>query len=106
MTNCSITSFFGAPKAAAGSKPEDAASKGVAGLTVTKNFDKDAWVAKLSEEQKDLLRLEIDTLDTSWLAHLKDEVTSPEFLNLKRFLKQELASGKKVFPPMEDVYSW
>jgi uracil-DNA glycosylase len=73
---------------------------------VTAKFDKEAWVAKLSDEQKDLLKLEIDTLDVSWLAHLKDDVTSPEFLNLKRFLKKEVDSGKKVFPPMEDVYSW
>jgi uracil-DNA glycosylase len=52
------------------------------------------------------LKLEIDTLHESWLGQLKDEVTSPEFLSLKRFLKAELASGKKIFPPMEDVYSW
>ena len=37
---------------------------------------------------------------------MKDEITSPEFLELKRFLKREVESGKKVFPPSEDVYSW
>jgi uracil-DNA glycosylase len=97
----SITSFFGQPKPAA-----DAASKGVQGSTVTAKFDKAAWIAKLSDEQRELLKLEIDTLHESWLAHLKDEVTTPEFLDLKRFLKKEIDSGKKVFPPMEDVYSW
>lgn len=63
-------------------------------------------MAKLTDEQKELLKLEIDTLHESWLAALKDEVVSKEFLELKRFLKKEIESGKKVFPPMEDVYSW
>lgn len=102
----SITSFFGQPKPAAGGAAATAASKGVQGSTVAAKFDKEAWVAKLTDEQKELLKLEIDTLHESWLAHLKDEVKTPEFLNLKRFLQKEVASGKKVFPPMEDVYSW
>ncbi|KAJ5670209.1 Uracil-DNA glycosylase [Penicillium maclennaniae] len=59
-----------------------------------------------SAEQKDLLQLEIDTLDESWLAHLKDEILSTDFLNLKRFLKKEKDSNAKVFPPEEDIYSW
>jgi uracil-DNA glycosylase len=50
--------------------------------------------------------LEIDTLDESWLAYLKDEVVTTEFLNLKRFLKKEKDSKAKIFPPEEDVYSW
>jgi len=78
----------------------------VHGSTAVVKFDKEAWVAKLTDEQKELLQLEIDTLHESWLAHLKDEVKTPEFLNLKRFLQKEIASGKKVFPPLEDVYSW
>jgi len=86
--NGSITSFFGAPK-----------PKSV-------EFDKDAWVAKLTDEQRDLLKLEIETLHESWLPHLKDVLTSPAFLSLKRFLKQELASGQTIYPPMRDVYSW
>jgi uracil-DNA glycosylase len=69
-------------------------------------FDKDAWVAKLTDEQKQLLKLEIDTLHESWLGPLKDEITKPEFLELKRFLKREAESGKKIFPPSADVYSW
>lgn len=52
------------------------------------------------------MKLEIETLDETWLAQLKDEVTSKDFLELKRFLKKEIASGKEVFPPLEDVYSW
>jgi uracil-DNA glycosylase len=87
--NSSITSFFGAPKP----KPEAA-------------FDKEAWVAKLSDEQKELLQLEIDTLHDSWLPHVKDILTSPKFLELKRFLNKELKGPKPIYPQMKDVYSW
>lgn len=102
--NASITSFFGAPKPNPNvSKP---ASDPTAPATQPIKFDKDAWVAKLSDEHKELLKLEIDTLHESWLGALKDEVTSESFLNLKRFLKKEGESGTKIFPPLEDVYSW
>lgn len=112
--NASITSFFGAPKPAPSSNgsaksslnggttssaaavPEPAAAK----------FDKAKWVATLTEEQKQLLQLEIDTLDPSWLAHLKGEIVTKEFLDLKRFLDREVTAGKKIFPPREDIYSW
>ena len=87
----SITAFFGAPK------------------TVHKaevNFSKADWIKKLSAEEKELLKLEIDTLHESWLPHLKDVLVSPQFLALKRFLKKELDSKQTVYPPMKDVYSW
>lgn len=96
--NGNIASFFGAaPKPAA-------TSAAPAALSV--KFDKEKWIAGLTPEQKGLLQLEIDTLDESWLAHLKDDVTTKEFLDLKRFLNREAAAGKKVFPPKQDVYSW
>lgn len=88
MTSSAITSFFKAPEAS------------------KSKFDKTTWVAKLTAEQKELLQLEIDTLDESWLALLKDDIVHPEFLNLKRFLKAEYAAKKKIFPPKEDIYSW
>jgi hypothetical protein len=94
-TNSTITSFFGAPKPNPNVKSAAAAK-----------FDKDAWVAKLTDEQKELLQLELDTLHDSWLPHLKDVLLTPQFLGLKKFLKQELKSGKIVYPPMKDVYSW
>lgn len=99
----SITAFFGAPK------PKPPSNQSTSTSTPTprsSSFDKTKWVASLTPEQKELLQLEIDTLDESWLAHLKDEVVSTEFLNLKRFLKKEKDSNVKVFPPEEDVYSW
>lgn len=92
-----IASFFGAAPKPAG--------KASAPAPVTR-FDKDKWVASLKPEQKELLQLEIDTLDESWLAHLKDELVSKEFLDLKRFLDREITSGRKVFPPRDDIYSW
>ncbi|MCJ1281795.1 uracil DNA glycosylase [Xylographa opegraphella] len=99
--NGSITSFFGAPKA---SSTDSTTSSAAPAPTV--KFDKDAWVAKLTEEQRSLLQLEIDTLHESWLAHLKDDMLMEKFLNLKRFLKKEKEDGKQIFPPLEDVYSW
>ncbi|KAL9125897.1 MAG: hypothetical protein Q9217_004970 [Psora testacea] len=74
--------------------------------TAAPKFDKAKWVEKLTQEQKDLLALEIETLHESWLAQLKDEILSKEFLALKRFLKSEHDAGKKIFPPAPDVYSW
>jgi uracil-DNA glycosylase len=106
--NGSITSFFGPPKGVSNStkvtgtstEPDSAVPGPVS------KFDKEKWVATLTPEQKDLLKLEIETLHESWLKELKDEVVSREFLELKRFLKREQEAGKKIFPPMEDVYSW
>ena len=107
-TDASITSFFGAPKSiSTSSNPAGNAANGFSSnAPATPKFDKAKWVAKLTPEQRTLVKLEIDTLDESWLAHLKDEILAPGFLDLKRFLKSEFDSGKKVFPPMEEVYSW
>ncbi|KAH6960764.1 hypothetical protein HG530_004451 [Fusarium avenaceum] len=93
-----IASFFGAaPKPAATSNSSSAPAA---------KFDKAKWVASLKPEQKELLQLEIDTLDESYLAHLKDDLVGKEFLDLKRFLEREYSSGRKVFPPQSDIYSW
>jgi len=110
--NGSITSFFGPPKTVStttkvtGTTIEKLPSSPATASTPVKKFDKEAWVKTLSDEQKDLLALEIGTLHESWLKELKDEVTSKDFLELKRFLKKEHEAGKKIFPPAEDVYSW
>lgn len=106
-TDSSITSFFAAPKSAAGGgKVGGTFPITSSTAAATTKFDKEKWIAKLTTEQKNLLQLEIDTLHESWLAHLKDELLTPSFLDLKRFLQNEIDSGKKVFPPLEDVYSW
>lgn len=103
----SITAFFGPPKTVS-------TTAKVSGTSIEENatpppalkFDKVKWVDKLTAEQKDLLKLEIETLHETWLAQLKDEVLSKEFLELKRFIKKEIGAGKTVFPPQEDIYSW
>ncbi|KAL8813501.1 MAG: hypothetical protein Q9200_000236 [Gallowayella weberi] len=113
--NASITSFFKQPTSAA--KPAGATTQTspLSSLTnpspsdppiAAPKFDKEKWLEKLNAEQKELLALEIETLHESWLAQLKDEIISKEFLDLKRFLKKEKEDGKTIFPPMEDVYSW
>ena len=101
----SLTSFFGAPKTISSSSTA-ATTSGPVPEPAAPKFNKDEWVASLKPEQRDLLKLEIDTLDPSWLAHLKGELVTPSFLELKRFIKKEIDSGKKIFPPLEDVYSW
>ena len=101
--DASLTSFFGAPKASPQTQKN---GNGAAAEAAPVKFDMEKWVASLKPEQKSLLKLEIDTLDPSWLAHLKDELTTSGFLELKRFLQKEIDSGKKIFPPLEDVYSW
>lgn len=68
------------------------------------DFDKNAWVASLTEEEKSLLALEINTIHVTWLAFLHKELTKPYFLDLKRFLKSQ--AGKAVFPPPGHIYSW
>ncbi|TRX94128.1 hypothetical protein FHL15_004896 [Xylaria flabelliformis] len=98
--DASITSFFGPPKTAPSSSP------GSSSVNPASKFDKAAWVATLTPEQKKNLGLEINTLDPSWLALLKDEIVKPEFIALKKFIEGEVKSGQDVFPPSEDVYSW
>jgi uracil-DNA glycosylase len=99
--NGNIAAFFGAPK------PVSTASGAAAAPNPPAvKFDKEKWVASLTEEQKELLQLEIDTMHESWLALLKDDIKTKEFLDLKKFLRQETNSGRKWFPPAEDVYSW
>ncbi|ODV58026.1 uracil-DNA glycosylase, partial [Ascoidea rubescens DSM 1968] len=69
-------------------------------------FDKESWVNSLTPQQKELLELEINTIELSWLELLHKEFTKSYFLTLKRFLNSEYRSGKIVFPPKNDIYSW
>lgn len=68
------------------------------------NFNKQKWIDSLTEEQKDLLELEIKYLHITWLVFLHKTITKPYFLKLKQFLKSQ--SNKVVFPPKEQIYSW
>ena len=98
----SITSFFSAPKATSSSGASLANTSSAPAV----KFNKETWVAKLTDDQRELLQLEIDTLHDSWLAQLTEEVLSPSFLELKRFLKQEREDKRTVYPPAGDIYSW
>jgi uracil-DNA glycosylase len=121
--NGSITSFFGPPKVVAKTitTTTKAVAKSADGETTETvvetsleeevkssrpKFDKKKWAEKLTAEQKELLGLEIETLDESWFAVLKDELLTKEFLGLKKFLLQEHLAKKQIFPPAEEVYSW
>lgn len=103
--NSSITSFFGPPKVVHSTPTSSAVQKAGEGSPSLK-FNKAKWVASLTPEQGELLSLEIETMHESWLAVLKEEIVTREFLELKRFLKREIDSGKTVFPKLGDVYSW
>lgn len=95
-----ITSFFTPKQTASSSSSASAATDSSA------KFDKDAWAEKLTSEQRELLQLELDTLHESWFGVLKEELLTPRFLELKRFLKKEKEQGKTIFPPEKDIYSW
>ncbi|CAO3572320.1 unnamed protein product [Mortierella alpina] len=60
----------------------------------------------LTDEKRELLTLEQDTMDATWLRALQSEFSKPYFIELKKFLKQEEVNKQKVFPPKEDIYSW
>lgn len=119
--NGSITSFFGPPKVVAKTisttkvvtKEDGETTEMVVETFLDEGvkssrpkFDKKKWAEKLTPEQKELLGLEIETLDESWFAVLKDELLTKEFLDLKKFLVQEHIAKKQIFPPAEEVYSW
>lgn len=70
------------------------------------NFDKDAWAKTLTEGQKQLLQLELETMHVSWLAELKDVLVTPQFLSLKEFLEKEKKEKRIVYPAEADIYSW
>ncbi|KAI5797934.1 uracil-DNA glycosylase [Peziza echinospora] len=100
-----ISSFFGAAAPAPGGTSTTAAASTPDTIAVSK-FDKEGWYNGLNDEQKELLKLEYETLHVSWLAELRETLVSPGFLELKRFLAEEKGRGKVVFPVEEDIYSW
>ncbi|GAA5907014.1 uracil-DNA glycosylase, partial [Sporobolomyces salmoneus] len=88
--------------------------------TPPSDFSVESYQASLSSKgsdptEADLLRLECETLDPSWLSLLQNELKKPYFRKLKEFLWKEGLRGTKdkdskgkwtVFPPAHDVYSW
>ena len=62
--------------------------------------------AGLSIEERQLLDLEIRTMEDGWFQVLSSEFTKPYFLELKKFLAREWSGTTPIFPPQDDVYSW
>lgn len=94
----SITAFF--------SSSGEASSSSNTPASPVPKFDKQKWISKLSDEQRSLLSLEINTMHNSWLGALKEELVTPDFLSLKRFLQSEKEKGMRIYPPEGDIYSW
>ncbi|KAK9473375.1 uracil-DNA glycosylase-like protein [Dipodascopsis tothii] len=101
-----LSAFFAPTDKAAAAKPAAKPAARPTTRTGKNAFDKTTWVASLTPEQRDLLGLEIETMDESWLGALAGELTKPYFLGLKRFLAEEQARNQVIFPPPGDVYSW
>jgi uracil-DNA glycosylase len=97
LKSASITNFF--------KKDPDAVVSPKRVKAPDEPFNKQSWLASLSDQQTELLDLEIKTLHESWLALIYKELTKPYFLKLKDFLQKERKTHK-VFPPAADVYAW
>lgn len=60
----------------------------------------------VDDETASLLDNELKTIEPSWFCMLKDELTKPYFLELKKYLRSEALSRKQIFPSPENIYSW
>ncbi|KAJ2771076.1 uracil DNA glycosylase [Coemansia nantahalensis] len=104
-----LDAYFGAP---AGKKP--AKSPRAAPTEAPKAAPKKAPAAGPAEDQAaepaeldaSEYALELETIDASWLPHLRAELSKPSFRQLKKFLREQHEQGKQIFPPARDVYSW
>ncbi|KAI9270753.1 uracil-DNA glycosylase-like protein [Phascolomyces articulosus] len=76
----------------------------VASVSNEKRDTKDLF-SDLSDEMKATLDLELTTMHYDWAKVLKPELTKPYFIQLKKFLKKELAE-KTIYPPAPKIYSW
>lgn len=68
------------------------------------NF-KEKFALALSSVLKDLLSIELTTMEDTWFEHLSQEFKKPYFIKLKQFVNKEQAAHP-VFPPPNDIYSW
>ncbi|CAL1716841.1 unnamed protein product [Somion occarium] len=76
-------------------------------------FSLSSYQNSLSDEERQLLTLECETMGKSWLKLLKDEIRKPYFIKLKRFLWEEGVKGAndsakslKIYPSPGNIYSW
>ncbi|KAG0371105.1 uracil-DNA glycosylase [Gamsiella multidivaricata] len=94
------------PSSATGTAPAPLIAVGATSVVPAAPKAKPDILKGLPDEKKELLQLEQDTMDATWLRALQAEFTKPYFIELKKFLKQEDLSNQKVFPPKPDIYSW
>ncbi|KAI0749486.1 uracil-DNA glycosylase [Daedaleopsis nitida] len=76
-------------------------------------FSLSEYQKKFSEEEKQLLELECETMGRSWLKVLKDEIRKPYFLELKKFLYDKGVRGPEnskpnldIYPSPKNIYTW
>ncbi|KAL0954642.1 hypothetical protein HGRIS_003595 [Hohenbuehelia grisea] len=76
-------------------------------------FSLSAFHDSLTDEQKRLLKLEMDVMGKTWLKVLKDEIKKPYFLKLKSFLWDQGVHGAtdtpasvNVYPHARNIYAW
>ncbi|KAI8643678.1 uracil-DNA glycosylase-like protein [Parasitella parasitica] len=74
--------------------------------TGTKQKNPSDLFKNVDQETLDLLDLEITSLNYGWLKELAPELTKAYFLKLKKYLKEEIAAKKTIFPPLNQIYSW
>nr|CAG8641891.1 7377_t:CDS:2 [Entrophospora candida] len=63
-------------------------------------------IEELEIKNKELLSLELKTINNEWLKVLLKEIQEPYFIELKKFLEEEKKKGHKIFPPEPDIYNW
>ncbi|CAI2167838.1 9479_t:CDS:2 [Funneliformis geosporum] len=71
----------------------------------TRTVNLEALFSKTDKNVKDILSLEIETMNSEWLRALGEEIQKKYFIELKKFLKNE-KENHKIFPPEPEIYSW
>ncbi|XP_006459295.1 hypothetical protein AGABI2DRAFT_218352 [Agaricus bisporus var. bisporus H97] len=69
-------------------------------------FSLSEFINSLDEDKRQLLRLECEVMGKSWLKILKDEITAPYFIALKRYLWNVGVKGPDDTPKTKDIYAW
>lgn len=84
---------------------QEARSEEVETTVVSNLSAKEVFREHLKPHEAALLSLELETMDDTWFAKLKDEFSKPYFLKLKEFVTEQ-QKNCTVFPPPSDIYSW
>ncbi|KAJ1956912.1 uracil DNA glycosylase [Dipsacomyces acuminosporus] len=93
-------------EAAAEDEEDEKPGSSLAKRAKTQSTKLDDMLSGLSDDFRKEYRLELDTIDPSWLQYLLPQIKQPYFAQLKKFLKEEDQKGKTIYPQAIDVYSW